>query len=209
MHIFVHEIGIYIIKIFPTQHLFYIFSTIKMDTDQIRNILRLLSKRFYKSNGVRLGYKVCSCDELSVLNLSKSKECAFIINTDPSTKPGSHWQGIWLTSNNRIRKCYFFDSYGQPPKNDFILDFIKKNSDETTWNNKQLQEYNSTICGEYCCLFISYIIKYNSFLKFYNIFSNNFSNNDKITMKLFCEDFFKECKEKSITQCCQSYNSYQ
>ena len=37
--------------------------------------------------------------------------CGFVANTDPSTKPGTHWISIYLSSP---RKGSWFDSYGKP-----------------------------------------------------------------------------------------------
>ena len=52
------------------------------------------------------------------------------------------------------------------------------------FNDKDIQDYNSTSCGYYCIAFIKFLSdnneKYNAFETFINIFSNNTKNNDKI-----------------------------
>ena len=39
--------------------------------------------------------------------------CGFVANTDPSTKPGTHWVVFYFPTYNTGE---FFDSYGQTPK---------------------------------------------------------------------------------------------
>jgi hypothetical protein len=39
--------------------------------------------------------------------------CGFVVNTDPSTKPGTHWVVFYFPTYNTGE---FFDSYGQPPE---------------------------------------------------------------------------------------------
>ena len=39
--------------------------------------------------------------------------CGLVVNTDPSTKPGTHWIGIFLTSPQNGE---WFDYYGKPPE---------------------------------------------------------------------------------------------
>jgi hypothetical protein len=38
--------------------------------------------------------------------------CGFVANTDPSSKPGTHWVAFYFPSKE---KGEFFDSYGQSP----------------------------------------------------------------------------------------------
>ena len=39
--------------------------------------------------------------------------CGYIVNTDPSSKPGKHWVAFYFT---RPEQGEFFDSYGHPPQ---------------------------------------------------------------------------------------------
>ena len=38
-----------------------------------------------------------------------TKPAAIVVNTDPHTKPGSHWIAMYL---NNLGHCIYFDSYG-------------------------------------------------------------------------------------------------
>lgn len=178
-----------------------------MNTDQIKQVLKYISNKYYEKYGEMLSSYVCASDELIDINPNKTKECGVIINTDPSTKSGAHWQAVWFTEIENIRQCSFFDSYGQPPKIKPIIEFIKKYSDETAWNNNQVQGFDSTFCGEYCCLFILNMMNTHSYSHFYKVFKNNQTRNDEKVKDLFCKHIFSEIKDKKCNQGCMSYNS--
>ena len=52
---------------------------------------------------------------------------AYIVNTDISTDPGEHWVAIYFRRDQVI----YFDSYGRPPEDHYVLPFIERNS--TRW----------------------------------------------------------------------------
>ena len=74
----------------------------------------------------------------------------FIINTDVSTGPGEHWLLIYLHTNG---VASYFDSYGLPPRNIFLLNFLKQNSTRYVYNNSILQGSLSITCGHFCIYF--------------------------------------------------------
>jgi len=80
-----------------------------------------------------------------------------IVNTDPHTEPGLHWQAIHFQNPHRISNGYFFDSYGRYPFILSIQDFIRRHCTVWQYNRTQLQGPTTTICGEYCCLFALYM----------------------------------------------------
>lgn len=178
-----------------------------MNTEEIKKVLKFISKVYYNKYNDKLTTYVCACDELANLRVDRLTECAIIMNTDPSTRPGAHWQAVWITYVDQIRKCYFFDSYGLPPKSKMIIDFIKFNSDETTWNNNQVQGFDSTCCGEYCCIFIWNMLNTHSFSNFYNIFNDTQSENDNRVGEMFCKLIVNEMKNEGCNQNCMSFNS--
>lgn len=76
---------------------------------------------------------------------------SYIINTDKSTQAGTHWLAIWITAEGDIE---YFDSYGLPPLH---LDIHNKISSFTTavrYNDCPLQGLTTTVCGQYCLLFL-------------------------------------------------------
>jgi hypothetical protein len=51
-----------------------------------------------------------------------SYPAAFIINTHPKNKPGEHWIAVYFYAN---LKAVYFDSYGFPPRNKYVVKFLK------------------------------------------------------------------------------------
>ncbi len=78
------------------------------------------------------------------------KPSCMVVNTGPSTLPGSHWVAIYITET----EAYYFDSYGKAPKNENIRKFLKKNSNTWYFSGKRLQGDLTTTCGQYCVLFL-------------------------------------------------------
>lgn len=78
----------------------------------------------------------------------------FIVNLSSSNEPGSHWVALWI---NEKRLCYYFDSYGFPPRTKEISKFIALHSREVVYNMRQLQQLHSKTCGNYAaCFYIMY-----------------------------------------------------
>jgi len=83
--------------------------------------------------------------------LIKFYPACFVLNTDPSYKIGEHWLGIYFDNN---RKCFFFDSFGNPPEY-FNLDrYLSRFSMEIEYNYDQIQGFFSNTCGHYTIFFI-------------------------------------------------------
>jgi len=74
---------------------------------------------------------------------------AYVINTDPHTKPGEHWVHVYFANK---KFAYYFDSFGLPPKVPNILKFLINNAEASYFNSVTLQHNFSTVCGHYCCV---------------------------------------------------------
>jgi hypothetical protein len=87
---------------------------------------------------------------------------AFIINTDPASKGGCHWQAIaFFASPNSTHEINFFDSFGDPIDNKLRKDLkdIANKLDAKTFlklkeNSVQLQNDRTSTCGFHCIRFI-------------------------------------------------------
>lgn len=150
-----------------------------MNTVQIMNVMNnnKIMKTYFKG--------VFSCDKLPKYKIKKT--ACYIINTDPSSKPGTHWVAIFFPKKGYAE---YFDSFGFEPKIKSIIKFIMNNSSHYTYNKKQLQNIFSSVCGNYCCEYLLHRCKgkvKSLFLKKYN--SKNTANNDVITMKHFKSNF--------------------
>lgn len=72
---------------------------------------------------------------------------AYVVNTDEHDKPGKHWVAIYVTR----RRTEYFDSYGLPPQDKRLVEFMG----DYYYNTRMLQGPFSTFCGHYCIYFLS------------------------------------------------------
>lgn len=110
-----------------------------------------------------------------------SKPAMLVVNKDPDYMRGSHWMAVYI---NKFGYGHFFDSFGKkPPEN--ILKFIRRNTVIWSYNTRQIQDFTSTCCGQYCILFLLNCVMGNSVEDFLKLFDQNWKNNDFICNKLF------------------------
>ena len=94
---------------------------------------------------------VFAADELPGLP-EQWKKRAYIVNTDPIDKPGSHWLGIFTKKHT----CEVFDSYGLPLnwyKPSDVVEWVFENFETVSSNAMTLQEMNSQLCGQYALMY--------------------------------------------------------
>jgi len=144
-----------------------------MDTIQIQHAVQVLNSFL----GVYASH---------LLPLSIAQTGTIIVNTDPHTEPGTNWQAIHFQNPHRFSSGYFFDSYGRYPHIPSILDFIQRHCTEWKYNKTQLQGPNTTICGEYCCLFAVYLDRGYTPQQFEGLFAAAASDADQRIHQLFC-----------------------
>lgn len=108
-----------------------------------------------------------------------------ICNLDPDTKPGSHWIAIFINANGIGE---YFDSFGRKPES-YQLAFLKRNAIRWTYNSKVIQNFFSSLCGEYCLMYL--YLKYRGICmrNFENIFTGDTYNNDVLLKGMF-KSFF-------------------
>lgn len=73
----------------------------------------------------------------------------FIVNTDDSSEPGSHWVCVYIASPEW---GYFFDSYGFAPSfwDGRLEQFMQRHTNIFSWNTNSFQPLDSDTCGEWC-----------------------------------------------------------
>ncbi len=98
---------------------------------------------------------VISADEMPLLE--PEIPMSFIMNTDPSDKPGKHWQACNINDSS----VEFFDSFGEDPSDMFLKDLrgvVQKLSPEQYLKlkiNKVVQQHaNSNNCGFFAMKFL-------------------------------------------------------
>lgn len=123
------------------------------------------------------------------------KPAIIVCNLDPSSKPGSHWVAIYVSKHNEIE---YFDSYGIGPKNINIKSFLKKLSKNYKYNKQRLQSDFSSLCGNYCCVYLYFKIKNMSLQDFLKYFvKHKYYLNDEKVLQQF-NKFFKTKHLKQI-----------
>ena len=98
--------------------------------------------------------------------------CGFVVNTDPSTEPGTHWVVFSFPSHGEGE---FFYSYGYPPE-DYGEPF--KSYKIGIWNKRKIQSSWSEVCGQYCIFYLYHRSRGYSMNKIVNLFSSNTELND-------------------------------
>jgi len=149
-----------------------------MDT---RELQYLLSRSSYTSSWNPV---VCAKDELPH---RKPKEVhAYVINTDDSHLPGTHWVAVYFPHGGSVE---YFDSYGLPPMEKDILEFMRRNAASTRFNNVRLQGSKSMVCGQYCVHFLHQRSLGYSLERLVNFFDMEYARNDDKVSRWFCEHY--------------------
>jgi hypothetical protein len=126
-----------------------------------------------KAQGVKLN-GVFMKDELP----SKLKSGFYVVNLQSSqVGDGTHWTAFYYNSKN----SFYFDAFGFPAPIE-----IEQKLKKYKYNEKQIQNLNSTACGYYCIAFILFLygIKKKELAIRFEDFVNAFSTNTKINDKL-------------------------
>ena len=104
--------------------------------------------------------------------------CELIVNTDPSTKPGTHWIGIFLTSPQNGE---WFDSYGNPLEfyGPVFTKFMNKHCDEWELNDRKLQsDWSDVSATLFYIFYVAHRTRGYSMKKIVQLFGNDTVLND-------------------------------
>lgn len=124
------------------------------------------------------------------------KPALLVVNTDPISKPGAHWQAIHI---DEAGKGEFFCSYGLKPFVPNHRHFLDRVCKQWCYNTTSLQAADSSVCGHYCVLYLIHKAHGYSLRQFLDMyFSDNVEINDAIVKYMverykqdivFCDDF--------------------
>lgn len=123
--------------------------------------------------------------------------CSVIINLDNSKQKGSHWVCIHIDIQ---KKAEYFDSYGFPPTNREFISFMQKNSNVWTYNTQGLQDYFSTVCGNYCVVYLYFKTRHYTMKDFLGLFSSDRLNNDLLIKYLYSRIFVGKNNKQILKQ---------
>ena len=124
---------------------------------------------------------IYACDKIPN-NLCKTCDFGIICNLSKSTSLGTHWIAIFMPREGMCLE--YFDSYGLPPNNKFILSFLGENNLSYCYNRGQIQKFGSDECGEYCIFFLLLRFSGVEFEKIINIFTNDLEQNDEFVSNI-------------------------
>lgn len=127
---------------------------------------------------------------------------AYIINTDPHSKPGTHWVHVHFVNSTF---GFYFDSFGRPPEIAGIVNFLKRNVKHCYYTSISLQHELSTVCGHYCCVVMGLTARKCSFSSILSTLNcGNSLLNDKNVYSIFNSMFPRQSELKFKSIC--SYN---
>jgi hypothetical protein len=130
-------------------------------------------------------------------------DCFMVVNLDPHDKPGSHWVALHI----KDRVGQYFDSYGLPPLNNKILNFINSNCRDWEYNANGFQNDKSKVCGEYCTWYISEKARGKSMEQIQKQFCKSTVKNDQFVAKQVANRYgdvtaYKAASYSTTCQCC-------
>lgn len=115
----------------------------------------------------------------------------FIVNLDPKHLPGSHWTAIAFKKNT----AFYFDSYGRPPLQKDILNFMNGNSQIIKYNTACFQSSKTETCGLFSLYFL---YRFSRGLPMKQLEVKNTDKNE-----LFIQQFLN--KKLSLARCCHNF----
>ena len=110
-----------------------------METDQIE---RLLAR-----DPLMCHYTVTPKNELP--EIVETYPVALVCNTHNADQPGEHWVAMYVDEVGD-----YFDPYGQAPQHVAFTNFMNEHCSEWSANERTLQSPLSTVCGQYCVVFL-------------------------------------------------------
>ena len=132
---------------------------------------------------------------------------SYIVNTDPASKPGEHWVGVYHATSGAVE---FFDSYGN---NCNYYSSLQFDVPPTKFNSVSLQAPGAYVCGHYCLYFIFKRARGSDFYAIARNLVCEFNSSklkiDNFVAAYVCTNIMScsfnrkvECRCPSVVQCC-------
>lgn len=135
-----------------------------------KQILRDLSRMCCEK---KRNFDVLPADFLPTTRIDKKNRPFYLVaNTAASFEgDGEHWVCMYIPKKYS-ENIEYFDSFGLPAINNYFEKFISNNCKKYVYNANQLQADNSTVCGNFCVVFLNErCTKKKSLSEFVNHFS--------------------------------------
>ena len=123
------------------------------------------------------------CFPADVQPPTKKRNFSIIFNLSNHDEKGSHYVALSSNKENII----YFDSFGEPLKNAFLLNFVKKykKNKKFSFNKNKLQDEQSSFCGIFCLSFLASQEKNVSLKNYVKLFSEkNLKENDATCLNI-------------------------
>lgn len=151
-----------------------------MDTQQINHALRMVPS-------FRGTFAINQIPLTSTMN----PPWALVFNTDPFPLEGQHWIALFSppkgVGSGRIE---YFDSLGQPPIHHENLSKIFASYADVVHSTQRIQSDCSSVCGEYCVLYLYARMMGDSPKEFFDCFSSTeLVRNDRVVHSVVSEHF--------------------
>ena len=101
---------------------------------------------------------------------------AYIVNTDGTGKPGTHWVAMYFDQD---QNGDYFDSYGRAALPVFKT-YMDRHCLEWQYNGKQLQTPLTSTCGQYCVFFLHQRCRGVALQKIIDMFGSDTVKNDQM-----------------------------
>ena len=142
------------------------------------------------SKELNLNYFMGVFSSDSLPNVEKYRSFSLICNFSKQVDPGTHLIAILCENKN----VFYFDSYGLPCYNLYILKFLKKLRKKIIYyNSKTIQAHDSIYCGFYalaCCA----AFEKDNIQNFLNIFTRRPTNKNETICIKYLINMFKQAK---------------
>jgi hypothetical protein len=146
-----------------------------MNTTQIERVLKKNCPNFQG---------VIAVDQLPLV-LPDGKDLHYVVNTDPSYRPGQHWIAVHIDEKDRGE---VFDSFGEEPPLPFKK-FMNRHCVTWVYNKRQLQSVASKFCGFYAIFYCIFKSRGKSMNDIINCFSHDTIRNDVLIHQFACKLF--------------------
>jgi hypothetical protein len=141
-------------------------------------------------NTLKIPFEDCLAkDEITTKNFTNGN---YIINLQNHNQDGSHWTALIRNNEN----VFYVDSFGVcPPQN--IVTICKQLKLQIFYNNTDIQNMNSNLCGYFCIALFIYLEKHKKQNMFDNIqdftdmFNNKDSSKNDAILKRYINSFWK------------------
>ena len=136
---------------------------------------------------------VSSCDTLNQIfpDFSVTRSCIINLLEQHFTR-GGHWISLFFDAHKQ--RLYYWDPYGFPPANAYIVAFLKKAPVKVTHYSQRVQSLWSIYCGFFCMAFLIHKERQLPTPAFFRIFDtqDHHVNDDIVVL------FIKACIDQGV-----------